>query len=691
MHFLFVICSLLIASIYGNPVYQFDIDFDMRSTYEVPKRWASAGIEFLNHEIQGALYSQMIFGESFEELAPDSITRRFNVSRFGPRTSLYGYTGCGGRFNDEWGLRDVSKMWHGEAAGTANGTFELVEGGSMNGLLYQTIKFTHGRGSMGVANYGTNCHGGTHFVEKKPYEGYMYIKGRKGTKAYACIQSQDGFTKQWSNLAECRTLEVQKENTWEKVDLRFTPNATTECGNFLMDSQLWTCNGRFIVELRTHGEISLDYTWLTPGDWNLAGKGIPARKDIMDNLALEGLGTLRMGGSMCNEADYRWKRFRGKREDRQPYHGFWYSTLGTIATSRGFGMFEIIDASRAVGIEPIITFNNLEWASDMGDFVEYCWGDEHTTWGRKRHEDGHPRPYNVSWIEIGNEQPLDWVLHDTFTAIVKAMEERISKIKGAPRFKYTIGHNLWLQDMNDPLVQTMMKSTNHLGDRVFWDLHIGTGANAQDGYTLLEVFEGFRTQLQKADSRMRIIILEENGGDHGIGRAVGHALYGNVMLRNADLVVGHGYADCLEFWQGLDHEYAFNQGQLFVTADKSFGAPVWWEIYMSSQHTYPHVVETDMHPGNEGKQNVYYPDGTTLLSRDGKHLVVRVTNTDPKNETSIMINLHGVLEQRETISPSFFCVRPCRGRAGLLPGPARLHYSGLGLAYPTMGVNIKFL
>ena len=39
-------------------------------------------------------------------------------------------------------------------------------------------------------------------------------------------------------------------------------------------------------------------------------------------------------------------------------------------------------------------------AEEMADLVEYCWGDETTAWGRRRHQDLHPVPYNVTWFEV---------------------------------------------------------------------------------------------------------------------------------------------------------------------------------------------------------------------------------------------------------------------------------------------------
>ena len=40
----------------------------------------------------------------------------------------------------------------------------------------------------------------------------------------------------------------------------------------------------------------------------------------------------------------------------------------------------------------------------MADLIEYCWGNESTSWGRQRIVDGHPAFYELKYIELGNEQ-----------------------------------------------------------------------------------------------------------------------------------------------------------------------------------------------------------------------------------------------------------------------------------------------
>jgi hypothetical protein len=72
----------------------------------------------------------------------------------------------------------------------------------------------------------------------------------------------------------------------------------------------------------------------------------------------------------------------------------------------GWGPFEVIDMCNALDIEPIITLAyDVNDKDDFADLVEYCWGDAVTTaWGRRRAADGHPAVYNITVVELGNEQ-----------------------------------------------------------------------------------------------------------------------------------------------------------------------------------------------------------------------------------------------------------------------------------------------
>ena len=106
-------------------------------------------------------------------------------------------------------------------------------------------------------------------------------------------------------------------------------------------------------------------------------------------------------------------------------------------------MFEVVDLCQSIGCEPVITLNLNETAADMCDFVEYCWGNTSTSWGAIRAADGHPEPYRVSVVEIGNEvETVAELCPKLVVPIVRAMDERARAI-GAPLFSF-VGACPWM-------------------------------------------------------------------------------------------------------------------------------------------------------------------------------------------------------------------------------------------------------
>eukprot|EP00966_Prymnesium_polylepis_P197871 4584930-Prymnesium_polylepis.1 len=96
---------------------------------------------------------------------------------------------------------------------------------------------------------------------------------------------------------------------------------------------------------------------------------MPVRKDIADAIVGGGpsglsMNVLRLGGSMCNAAGYRWKHFRGPRWLRQPYVGTWYRYA-----SGGWRIFEFLDFCEAAGVDCVVTLNSEESPADAADLI----------------------------------------------------------------------------------------------------------------------------------------------------------------------------------------------------------------------------------------------------------------------------------------------------------------------------------
>jgi alpha-L-arabinofuranosidase len=143
---------------------------------------------------------------------------------------------------------------------------------------------------------------------------------------------------------------------------------------------------------------------------------------------------------------YRWKNTIGPLEARKPQRNLW-----GYHQSAGLGYFEYFQFCEDIGAEPLpvlaagvpcqnsgtggggqqggIPMNEMdEYIQEIVDLVEYANGDANTTWGKKRAEAGHPRPFNLKYIGIGNEDLITDVFEERFTMIFNALQKKHPEI-----------------------------------------------------------------------------------------------------------------------------------------------------------------------------------------------------------------------------------------------------------------------
>lgn len=116
---------------------------------------------------------------------------------------------------------------------------------------------------------------------------------------------------------------------------------------------------------------------------------------------------------------WKWNETIGPLKDRKGRVGDW-----NYYNTNGLGLLEFLEWTEDMGIEPFLGvyagYSLDAWGQDgasypedrMGDVLEevlgeleYCMGDETTHYGKLRAEHGHPEPFDIKYIEIGNE---DW-------------------------------------------------------------------------------------------------------------------------------------------------------------------------------------------------------------------------------------------------------------------------------------------
>lgn len=273
----------------------------------------------------------------------------------------------------------------------------------------------------------------------------LSLKARQGSgisKINIMLQDKDG-----KSLGE--TAIVPDSREWKTYEAAITATATEP-------------KAMMAITFEGEGEIDLDMISLFPGDtWKGRKKGM--RKDLVRLLADLEPGFLRFPGGCIVEGRtlakrYQWKKTVGDIEDREMLINRWNTEFRHRLTpdyfqSFGLGFFEYFQLAEDFGAEPLpilscgiaCQFNTGEvvpldeldpYVQDALDLIEFANGPVDSKWGKVRAGMGHPEPFNMKYIGIGNEQwGQDYFDRlEVFTQSIKAAHPEIIIVSGTGPF-----------------------------------------------------------------------------------------------------------------------------------------------------------------------------------------------------------------------------------------------------------------
>ncbi len=504
------------------------------------------------------------------------------------------------RFEPIAGAAKVSGMWSAVQDGTARGDFGLVTDGAFLGAQSQAIHFATGEGRLGIANQGLN-RWGMSFVAGKPYEGLLWVRSVRPATLVASLENRDG-SKCYAEAAI-----TVPAGDWHRLTFTLTPNADDPAG-------------RFALALRQPGEVTVGHAFLQPGEWGRF-KGLPVRRDVAEGLIDQGITLLRYGGSMVNIASYKWKQMIGPRDRRPPYVGFWYPY-----STNGWGIIDFMNFAEAAGFEYVPAFNIDETPEDLAAFVEYARGPADSPWGRKRVADGHPQPYRLRYLELGNEERVDERYAAKFEALARAIWAK------DPGLVPVVGDFSYNEPIRDPMHfkgadsgitslaghRQVLALARKLGREVWFDVHLWTeGPGASPSLKALPSYVDALERLA-GGANHRVVVFELNSNNHDVRRALGSALATNVIERDGRLPVAAA-ANCLQ--PDRQNDNGWDQGMLFLTPSRVWLQPPGYVTRMRSRHYQPRRVRCAVAGKSTGL------DAVASLSKDGKTLVLQVVNT----------------------------------------------------------------
>ena len=241
------------------------------------------------------------------------------------------------------------------------------------------------------------------------------VEGNAKQIRVALVEPQ-GWGKDPKLLAEA-TFEAGAAN-WQKYEAQLT---ASENSNKAVLQML----------VQNPGTVDVDMMSLMPAD---TYKGHGLRKDLAE--ALEALhpkfmrfpgGCVVHGGGDGFWNTYRWKTTVGPKEQRRPLKNTW-----GYHQSMGLGYYEYFQFCEDLGMEPLpilpcgvscqgtnggwfmkdqaqewVPMEAMdEWVDDALDLIEWANGDATTKWGRVRAEAGHPKPFGLKYLGIGNEERI---------------------------------------------------------------------------------------------------------------------------------------------------------------------------------------------------------------------------------------------------------------------------------------------
>ena len=259
------------------------------------------------------------------------------------------------------------------------------------------------------------------------------VKGEAKVVRIVLTAPQPGWGRDPKMLAEATF--TASDSNWKKYAVTLSPKEDCD-------------SAQLQILVLTTGDVDIDMVSLMPQD---TYKGHGLRKDLAQALAdlqpkfmrFPG-GCVVHGGGDGFWNTYRWKTTVGPKEQRRGLKNTW-----GYHQSMGLGYYEYFQFCEDLNMQPVpilpcgvscqgtnggwgmkdqaqdvVPMSEMdEWVQDALDLIEWANGDVNTKWGRVRAEAGHPKPFNLKYLGIGNEERISPEFAERFRYMYKKIME----------------------------------------------------------------------------------------------------------------------------------------------------------------------------------------------------------------------------------------------------------------------------
>ncbi len=541
---LMAVCTVFAAAVQAQVT--IDIDAQQRGPKVSPMLY---GIfyEDINHAADGGLYAELIRNRSFED-----------GPRFGAPADMQG--------------------WSTYAAAPSQLTARLIQPSKktqlLNDVQHNALELDIKASTTMPVCLVNEGYWGINAVQGRCYRLSFWAKTLKyqGTvKATLC--SQDGAQLYAETVVD--GFAVDKSKNWKKYEATLTANDN--------DPQ-----AQFALVFDGVGVVQLDVVSLFPPTFKNRENGM--RPDLANMLWQMHPKFMRFPGGCFVEGQespdnaFRWERTIGPIEERE---GHWNVNWG-YRTTDGLGYHEYLQLAEDLGAKPLFVVNVGLWHGGMTPYdsiqpwideclnaIEYANGPVTSKYGALRAKNGHPEPFGLEYLEVGNEnnQPDPRQQSDHYY-------ERYEQFYKAIRAKY-------------PEMKIIGNVVAWGDDNPKWNSTLPVDLLDEHYYRSPDWFAGAFHKYDSYDRRGPKIYVGEYAVTNGFGNlgnmnaALGEAVYMMGMENNSDVVELASYAPIFV----NENDARWRPDMIRFSSSRVMGTPSYYVQQLMPQHIGTQVVK----------------------------------------------------------------------------------------------------
>ncbi len=558
--------------------------------------------EDINQGADGGLYAELVKNRSFE----------FNNPTMGWKITSNSF---------QWGINFGSEIT----------VINQKEKEATNPRFMRVMMDKTPKGKLGISNEGFHGMG----IKKELRYDFSLLYRQPTNQATIHIEL---VSEQGTIIGSTIVKPNQTGEAWYKLEASFVASATDQKASL----NLW---------FEGSGQLDLDMISLFPSDTWKGRKG-GLRADMVQMLADMKPGFIRFPGGCIVEGRelsnrYQWKKTIGPVEERKLMINRWNTEIKDRPApdyyqSFGLGFYEYFQMAEDIGAAPLpilscgiaCQFNSGELAAisdldpylqDVLDLIEFANSPTTTKWGKIRAELGHPAPFNLKMIGVGNENWGSQYI-DRLQIFQAAIAKKYPEIKLVCSSGFMASGDVFNYLNGELRKMKISYIDEHYYSSPKWFLANAKRYDSYDRSASSKVFVG--------EYAAQSIGTSDVNNKNNWRTAIAEAAFLTGLERNADIVQMASYAPLFAHVEG----WQWKPDLIWVNNLQSMGTPNYYvqKLYSSNRGSYTVSILDKNNQVAAGQDSLY---ASSAIDKTSNELIIKIVNTLGKNQTTeIYIN-----------------------------------------------------